>query len=359
MLYLGQRSDALNAPPQTKNEAPKEPRELSSGAATEALLALGLKPVVRELHNLDSVDTARARWEAMGYRVTLGEPVVEDLDTAAMVVDVKQVHTTRHLATHPVIARAVSLGGRLAERLLLDPSSGVHRWLAERLDAERTPHQGPLPSGERTEERRALYVSRERELAERAKALDRMADAGREADGAQELGALLGYPPCCVKAFSGLPRRWPNRFPIEAAITRTRTFHPRLNNLALDRFAWIAWFPCRYDCQASIDLAQAAASAIAERYPERVRRADEGLARPRLYISDAEQAELVGAERQGDRIIFERLRPLRRRESGEESPWHALREATSLEVVKGVPVLRDSAQAHTLVETPLFLPFGL
>jgi hypothetical protein len=323
------------------------------------LLALGLKPVVRELHDIEGVDQARERWQSMGYVTAVGEPVIEDLDTAAMVVDVKQAHTTRHLATHPVIARLVAVFGRLAERLLLDPSSRVHQWLAERLDAERTPHQGPLPTGERTQERRAVYVSRNLVLAERAKALDRMAEASREGDGAVELGALLGYPSCCVEAFSALPRRWPNRFPIAAATARTERFEPRLNNVALDRFAWIAWFPCRYDCEASLTIANAAAEAMVHDQPGRVADADRLLARPRLYIDDSQQAELVGARGTASKMTFEQLRPLKRRGQDDSPIWRAVSGADALEVHDGAVQLFRQGVRLPWEGSAILLPFGV
>ena len=295
----------------------------------------------------------------MGYVTALGEPVIEDVDTAAMVVDVKQVHTTRHLATHPVIARMVSVFGRLAERLLLDPSSRVHQHLAERLDAERTPHQGPLPTAERVQERRALYVSNDITLAERAKALDRMAESSRESDGAIELGALLGYPPCCVEAFSALPRRWPNRFPIAAAMARTTRFEPRLNNVALDRFAWIAWFPCSYNCEASLRIANAAAEAMSKDQPGRVTDADRRLAHPRLYIDDGQQAELIGAHGTRDKLTFDALRPLHRRGQNDSPIWNPVREANRLEVHGDEIRLFKGDKALLWEGKPLLLPFGV
>jgi hypothetical protein len=349
----------LNQRPSSSGPSAATSPPLSSGAATETLLALGLKPVARELHNVDGVDEARERWQAMGYVTAVGEPVLEDLDTAAMVVDVKQAHTTRHLASHPVIERLVAVFGRLAERILLDPSSRVYRWLAERLDAERTPHHGPLPAGERIQERQAVYVSRDLALAEQAKALDRMAAAGRDGDGATELGALLGYPPCCVEAFSALPRRWPNRFPIAAAIARTAHYEPRLNNVALDRFAWIAWFPCRYDCEASLSIANTAARAMERERPGRVGDADVALARPRLYVDDARQAELVGASGTPDKMTFDQLRPLKRSGQNDSPIWRAVAHANALEIHGGeVRLFRDEIQLPW-EGSALLLPFGL
>ncbi|MDP6943581.1 MAG: hypothetical protein QF464_05480 [Myxococcota bacterium] len=331
----------------------------STGAATEALLSLGLKPVARELHDVDRVDEATSRWRAMGYCTATGEPVREDVDTAAMFVDVQQVHTTRHLATHPVIERLVALGGGPMKRVLLDPSSRVHQWLAERLDAERAPHQGPRPSGARLRQRCAVYISRDADLAERARTLDRMAEASREADSAVELGGLLGYPDCCIEAFCALPQRWPNRHPIVAAMARTKTFEPRLNNVALDRFAWIAWFPCRYDCEASLGIADAAAASLDEAIPDQVVAADAALGQPRLYLDDRRQAALQGASREGDRVTFERLIPLDRPGQDPDPIWRSIADANSLRIEDGVATFYRGDTVLAWDGAPLFLPFGL
>lgn len=334
-------------------------REFASGAATEALLSLGLKPVVRELHDVDRLEEATRRWQAMGYATEVGEPVREDVDTAAMYVDVEQIHTIRHLATHPLIERLVALGGRPVERALLNPSSRVHRWLAERLDAERTPHQGPRPTGARVRERCAVYVSGEASLAERAKELDRMAESSREGDSAKELGALLGYPPCCVEAFCALPRRWPNRYPIAASMGRTNTFEPRLNNVALDRFAWIAWFPCRYDCEASLTLANAAAEALSQTHVAEMARAEATLALPRLYLDDRRQAVLHGATGTRTALTFERLEPLTRGDQPADPAWAEVAEADALKVDGQTVTLYREGQPIPWQADPLLLPFGL
>ena len=315
--------------------------------------------MVRELHDVKRLEEATARWRAMGYCIAVGEPVREDVDTAAMFVDVEQVHTIRHLASHPLIERLIALGGGPAERALLDPSSRVHRWLAERLDAERAPHQGPRPSGERVRERCAVYISGDAALAERARALDRMADDARETDSAHALGALLGYPPCCVEAFCALPRRWPNRSPIAASIARTERFEPRLNNVALDRFAWIAWFPCRYDCEASLAIANAAAAALSKVDPASVAAADRELARPRLYLDDRRQAALVGASGDEEGATFERLEPLTRERQPVDPIWSEVAEANVLRVSGDAVTLYRGGDVIAWEGEPLYLPFGV
>ncbi len=41
--------------------------QVPAGLASEILLEIDLKPVVRELHDEGRVEDARARWEQLGY----------------------------------------------------------------------------------------------------------------------------------------------------------------------------------------------------------------------------------------------------------------------------------------------------
>ncbi|MEC9071077.1 MAG: hypothetical protein VX938_01805, partial [Myxococcota bacterium] len=283
--------------------------------------------MVRELHDAKGASAARGRWEDLGYQTALGEAIQEDEGTASMVTEVDAIHTIRPLKTHPVVARAARLGGPVARWFLLSPASPISHRLCQRWGADRAPLVDIRPPELDVHERRALYVAKSLEEAERARTLDRMAADDADHD-ARELGRLLGYPDCCVEAFCALERRWPNRLPILAAAERTERFEPRLNNLALDRFAWIAHFPCRYDCVESLALANAAAESLSARSPELVAALDELLALPRVWWSDAKQGVLQGARWDGEhKIRFEELQSLdaiwpsageaRRRESGE------------------------------------------
>ncbi len=328
-----------------------------AGLASRVLLELGLKPVVRELHSPASIASARERWEARSLACAVGAPVREDAGTQAMLTDTDTVHTIRPLDRHPIVARAAALGGPLARRVLLDPGSPFYTWLCERYGADQAPLVGVRPPRDAVRERQTLYISHERELARRARDLDRMgADAADDAD-SRALGALLGYPPCCVDAFCALDRRWPNRLPISASASRTKVFQPRLNNLALGRFAWIAHFPCRYDCEASLDLADAAAEAVAATDASLVARADGDLGLPRLYRDDASQAVLAGARWTGPgRIAFEAVSGL---EGSRADAWDDLIGADALRLTRDGVVFTCRGQEVRLSEPPLALPFGL
>ncbi len=102
-------------------------RDLPRGLSSEVQLQLGLKRVVRELHDLTEAEAAQSQWETMGFLVLQGEPVQEDCLTGAMVVDTEAEHNAQHLSSHPVVERLVDLGGARVQRLLLSPQSTVLR----------------------------------------------------------------------------------------------------------------------------------------------------------------------------------------------------------------------------------------
>src|SRR6185436_11363720 len=81
------------------------------------------------------------------------------------------------------------------------------------------------------------------------------------------LGLLLGYPRCCVEAWATLAVPHDNAATIRASCERSRAFDPLLNNLSLGLYHHIAWFPCRYDCEASRRLAEPVAADLAARAP--------------------------------------------------------------------------------------------
>lgn len=341
---------------------------LPAGFASQVALELGMKPVVRELHDEGDAARARRRWRAAGYRVALGDVVLEDATTEALIAETRSEHRVRPLARHPLVERAVALGGRAARRALLDPRSPLYRLLCERLGADQAPLEAALPPGARgrgaVRARRTLYASRRLSLAREARELDRMAaDAGKQraADHAG-LGRLLGYPSCCVEAFVGMERRWPNALPIEAAARRTGRFDPRLNNLELSHFAWIAHFPCRYDCPQSIAMVDVIIDVLRPINPTLTARVERALARPRLYREDGHQAVVIGARAAGrERVAF---RALAAASDGDEGThrtlgWPGWGHADGLAVrgVRAVPTRRGRLVEGA--QHALWLPFGL
>jgi hypothetical protein len=116
-----------------------------------------------------------------------------------------------------------------------------------------------------------LYVSpeaaRARDLVEVEEPLLRPEGEGLPGDEAiplhARLGALLGFPPCCVDEFGarlrrGVTRRLDGRaahedfVAAEWAQRASQRFLGRLNDLSPDRHARIiTFYPCRYDCAAA------------------------------------------------------------------------------------------------------------
>lgn len=307
------------------------------------------------------VSEAADRWRELGFETCRGEEICEDQVTYALLSKTNAEFTVRPLAQHPVIARLVALFGAPARRLLLDPRSSLHRRLAARYNADQTPAHLAISHDdtERVKRRCTLYVSRSRTLAEQARALDRMA-ADTQGDHTSELGAALGYPPCCVEAYVALERRWPNRLPIAAAAGRSRSFHPRLNNVCLKRFRWIEFFPCRYDCPQALSLADAAAELLAQFNPALVHAIDATLSCPRIYWHDDQQALLRGSVRSGKELRCDALEPLQ-----DAWPLPKARDAVRPEipivsrvVLGGKVRFFDDNGPVTFAEPPLCLPFS-
>lgn len=120
-----------------------------------------------------------------------------------------------------------------------------------------------------------------------------------------EMGAMLGYPPCCVAAFAALDDRSNNSAIRYAAHARTASagarFAPELNNL----FAHVLpWFPCGYACAPSVEAARAVLDLFAARDPDGAATLRRRLARPVLYVDHARAVAFEGARTEGDVLRF-------------------------------------------------------
>jgi hypothetical protein len=118
-----------------------------------------------------------------------------------------------------------------------------------------------------------VYVSRDPADAKRALAIEtgtvvspalRDAEAGSDALG-RELGALLGYPTCCTEAFLEGHHHWRPGHPLAEttfyalrALARSERLDPRLDFTSpLSDACLLRHYVCRFDCPASIALAEA------------------------------------------------------------------------------------------------------
>ena len=107
-------------------------------------------------------------------------------------------------------------------------------------------------------------------------------------------GELLGYPTCCAHFFASLLPSLSNRDSIEAASRASQDFHPLLNNLSLGFFHYIAWAPCSYACQASINKAHALDQHLQTQDPKQREQVFGALSMPRLYLDDRRQILFEG-----------------------------------------------------------------
>ena len=151
------------------------------------------------------------------------------------------------------------------------------------------------------EPRVELYISRDAGLAERAAYLQAEVDPSRALD---ELGALLGYPACCVQAFAQQDDRANNsrnRYCSQARTPAAPTPWPwELNNL----HTLIApFYPCSYRCEHARTWARATLEALARHHPQLVDTLRARLFRPVLYFDHDHQLVFDG-EGTEDRISY-------------------------------------------------------
>lgn len=119
------------------------------------------------------------------------------------------------------------------------------------------------------------------------------------AEGARELGRLLGYPACCVEAFVddartrrlqgpiyGVSKNW---LRLDAAWVACPA--PRINSLLFgEPLQLISFDPCRFDCPHALALADRIFAALAEQHPRACAELDRLLARPVLLAADDQRA---------------------------------------------------------------------
>jgi hypothetical protein len=148
-----------------------------------------------------------------------------------------------------------------------------------------------------------LFLSRDPALVARARAI--YEDPRGPSEHLAEMGAMLGYPPCCVEAFAALPDRSNNTAIRYAALARTRRlglpFAPVLNNL----FAYVLpSFPCSYGCPRAVAQAEAVLDLLARAQPAAAATLREALARPVLFFDHARLVVLTEARQDADVLRY-------------------------------------------------------
>lgn len=161
----------------------------------------------------------------------------------------------------------------------------------------------------------AAYAGRDPEALRRAVELDETEvssrEPGRRRAAILELGRLLGYPPCCARAFANLERQDdehvaaallgpepPERLPWELQ------FLPPVDSLVLH-------YPCSLDCAASLDLARRTLAALEAESPGSAARRRDALAR--IVVASGRFEFLVAdtGVREKDRLQYRGLRSAR------------------------------------------------
>ncbi len=141
-----------------------------------------------------------------------------------------------------------------------------------------------------------LFVARDPSTAARLAELQ----SGDPSDGASSIGALLGYPACCVQAFASQLDRSDDRYNRYAIAART-SFGPGPWPRWLDDTALklLPHFPCTYRCERSREQADALLAALAIEDPELLRAIDGYLGGPVLYFDHDHQLHFDGAVSEG------------------------------------------------------------
>jgi len=257
------------------------PLPLGANDGDWALLRADLKPVLRERVTATDAERSQARCRAEGFATYLEE------DAGAAPADDPGAATARLRGFHLYVSRDPDLARRAAA---LDTRLPAHQIMPE---DPRAVAQELRDKADATAPERALQHTLEEITASDER---RAAHLRAQAGAMRDLGALLGYPPCCVEAFLEVGPMTDNRGPVAAAAARTTRFEPWLNNLDLATFHTISFFPCRYDCPRALELAERVDREVLRTRALRVA-ALRRFARARLYVDERRQLIFDGPER--------------------------------------------------------------
>jgi len=121
------------------------------------------------------------------------------------------------------------------------------------------------------------------------------------------MGALLGYPACCVEAFADSAEQSDRALVRRLAEAQgDQTFGPERNWVAAHLRAF-SHFPCSPDCEATAELGRRTLAAIAVERPTYAAALDRALRSAAVLAEDGQFALLEGAVRDGDGFAYERV----------------------------------------------------
>lgn len=200
---------------------------------------------------------------------------------------------------------AFQIGLKPTLRMKMEPARAerMQTQLREQGIAAVTSHS-PLRFGTQAPQT-VVYVARSVAQAEALRAAEARTLAGIEhVEAHRQVGALLGYPACCVEAFverlaHEVPHAHEDWAAARAALAATRT-NPsyKLNTLLWPaRTLLVSFYPCRYDCDRALGYATRLLVALARRAPAETAQLALALAVRVIIAPDGARAILRGDER--------------------------------------------------------------
>ena len=173
------------------------------------------------------------------------------------------------------------------------------------------------------------------------------------------MGALMGYPACCVRAFAAQADRGDNLQNERMTLRRApgATLHPLLNRLAHLRL--VSHHPCSADCAASVAVAEAVLARLAAISPEAAEGVRAALADAVLLLDYERRVRLRGAF-EGDVFVVEDAAPVGRGSGGWHGQGFDLRDLARLRLSpRGVSAnLRDGRRVEVEASLPILVVPG-
>lgn len=152
-----------------------------------------------------------------------------------------------------------------------------------------------------------LFVARDPAVALRARRI--YEDPRGPTEHLAEMGALLGYPRCCVEAFAALEDRSNNSALRYEAWARTGRSGRRFEALLANTVALLVpFFPCTYGCPSALEAARAVWARWSQDDPEAARELARRQGRPVFYVDHARQVAFEGARWEGTALRYTGVR---------------------------------------------------